>query len=157
MQQEAHPENHHPWSLPFIPLPASKTSKRVRRTLHPGPLDGKHEPELTLFGEDEKPVDTAPTGKDVPLEPREPDVQPNGFWKFGKPKPKTKGKGKSMVNGKDSSSGEGETSGGADGKHAHAHGMPKLNPEEYQHARKTLKRAVLEYYRYALCTHLFRG
>ncbi|EIM89067.1 EXS-domain-containing protein [Stereum hirsutum FP-91666 SS1] len=157
-RREAHPPNHHPWSLPFIPLPGSQTSRLVRRAVHrhhassvAGPLEEreKDEPELTIFGggsgepdaekDGEAEVDGLAGGvaNDVPMEPR---ANGNGHWR-----------------GKDrDSSRDREASGSGNGGHANGNGNGlgngkhtngKLNPEEYQHARKRLKKAVLEYYR----------
>lgn len=79
---------------------------------------------------------------DVPMEPRT-----NGH-RNGNGHENEHRKGKER-----DSSAEGEGSGGG---HVYGHGNgigkhpnAKLNPEEYQHARKRLKKAVLEYYRYA--------
>lgn len=146
--QEAHPPNHHPWSLPFIPLPGSQTSRLVRRAVHRhhasgvvAPLDEKEkdEPELTIFGsgmgngEPDAEKDGDGVENDVPMEPR---ANGNGHWK-GKDRDSSR-------EGEGSGSGGGHANGNANGKHMNG----KLNPEEYQHARKRLKKAVLEYYRY---------
>lgn len=83
--------------------------------------------------EGEEKLDVA--GNDVPMQPRG-NGHENGHWKGKERDSSAEGEG----------SGSGGGGGHANGKHANA----KLNPEEYQHARKRLKKAVLEYYRYVL-------
>lgn len=85
--------------------------------------------EKDVEGEDK--LDGVGVGNDVPMEPR---GHGNGHWKGKERDSSAEGEG----------SGSGGGGGHANGKHANA----KLNPEEYQHARKRLKKAVLEYYRW---------
>ncbi|KAI0266051.1 EXS family-domain-containing protein [Gloeopeniophorella convolvens] len=84
---EAHPADHRPWSLPFLPAPGAPAAKRLRRALH---------------------------------HPR----------------------GPIHVDEDDAAGGEKDAPGAHEKRRA-----PRLNPEEYQHARKRLKRAALEHYR----------
>lgn len=99
---------------------------------------GSGEPDAEKDGEAEVDGLAGGVANDVPMEPR---ANGNGHWR-----------------GKDrDSSRDREASGSGNGGHANGNGNGlgngkhtngKLNPEEYQHARKRLKKAVLEYYRY---------
>ncbi|TFY63335.1 hypothetical protein EVG20_g6362 [Dentipellis fragilis] len=114
---EAHPEDHHPWSIPFLPGPSNPTSRHIRRALH-------HRPRIHV------------------RRPSAPQTQ-----EHGKAPERDNEKARTDAVAANVGLGGGPGQGMMGHQNGSASPRQKFDPEDYQYARKKLKQAVLEFYR----------